>query len=98
MIIYYIYFHPSGINIPFLKNRKDKTRGEDEGPRLSLATELRPITLESVSTPALDEADLSAPNKKCVRRTISEPVPQNHIENIKARRSLKKMRQGSGDH
>ena len=83
MLIYYIYFHPSEIEVPlFLKWSKAKQRRDHQTypkpePDHEEEIELEQVQANSCASevvqPVLDEADFS-PSKK-VTRTQSEPVP-----------------------
>lgn len=87
MIIYYVYFHPSGIELPFISKKQPENANGD-------ATEMRPMSSLSVSTPALDEADNS---KKFVRRTNSEPPCQTEVVNPRSWKLMTRDRMNSGE-
>lgn len=84
MIIYYLYFHPTGIDVPFLSSKRPKT---DLVRPLELAT-VQPL---SASTPALrEESEMSKNGRERVQRTLSEPPSEPMVKN-QSTRSWKTM-------
>ena len=82
MIIYYLYFHPTGIDVPFLSQKRQK-------PVENLPIELPIVQPISASTSALDERSNSRPPPR-VQRTLSEP-PETTVKTTKCTRSWKTM-------
>ena len=82
MIIYYLYFHPTGIDVPFLSKKRQKPEV------VNLAVELPTVQPISASTSALDEDSNNRPPR--VQRTLSEP-PETTVKTTKCTRSWKTM-------
>ena len=83
MVIYYLYFHPTGVDVPFLSKKRQKS---DVVRPIELST-VQPL---SASTPVLSEEPPSKTNRERVQRTLSEPPAEPTVRN-QCTRSWKTM-------